>query len=149
MQGNVCTLVSSSKKWDTNSPPHRSKQTTQQPKVLSTARSNQNKQKQWTCVFTGYATEKLSNSFVSIGHQTSSTLPTTSPSTIQSKPTKPCNWSTSHQNGHLMTSGRETLHMQPTWLPCKYLHSYSEKLKSKNRTRKSSKIGKKIGRKRV
>ena len=41
LQRNVCTSVSSSKKLDTSSPPHRSKPTTQQPKVVSKAKSNQ------------------------------------------------------------------------------------------------------------
>ena len=120
------------KKWDTNSPhtgPNRQLNSWRCYQQQDPARSNQNKQRQWTCHFTGYATEKLSNSFASIRGWASSTLPTTSPSTIHPKPIKPCNRSTSQQNGYLTTSGRETLHMQPTWLSCKYIHSYLEKLK--------------------
>ena len=116
----ICLVI---EKWDTNSPQHWSKPATQQPKMLSTARSNQNKQRQWTCDFTGYATEKLSNSFASIGDQASSTLLTTSPNTIRKKK-EPCNPNTSQQKRHLMTSERETPHTKPTWLPRKYIHDY-------------------------
>ena len=53
LQRNMYTSLSFSKKLDTSSPQHLFKPTIPQPKVLSTARSNQNGQRRWTCNSTG------------------------------------------------------------------------------------------------
>ena len=62
---------------------HLFKQTTLQPKQLSTTPSNPREPKPWTCGFIGCATGASKNNFESTGGQANSTTPTTSPSIIR------------------------------------------------------------------
>eukprot|EP00804_Cyclotella_cryptica_P025876 CCRYP_002727-RB/>CCRYP_002727-RB protein AED:0.50 eAED:0.59 QI:0/-1/0/1/-1/0/1/0/154 len=81
------TSASSSKNWCTNNLPHPSKLTAPWLRVSSMAKSNQNKQKQWTCISTGCAIANVKN-FDSTGDQENSTTPITGPSITPSPTTK-------------------------------------------------------------
>ncbi len=56
------TSESSLKKWDTNSPPHCHKPTTQWLKLWSMVKYNQNKQKPWMCNSIGYGIKNVNSS---------------------------------------------------------------------------------------
>ena len=82
------TFRSYSKKWVTNNLPHQSKRTIQQPKGSSTAKSNPNEPRQWTCNSTGYVIARPRNNFDSFGKQENRTLPITRRNTIRQWPQK-------------------------------------------------------------